>query len=90
MSIYQAVAHNSRWGPQFYKGCICGDPTILKRARQQNFEFVGDQFAYEARKIHYSKSNKKPVYGNATKEEVTDLSDEGIEVTSIPWIKEDN
>ena len=57
---------------------------------KQNFEFVGDQFAYEARKIHYSKSNKKPVYGNATKEEVTDLSDEGIEVTSIPWIKEDN
>ena len=57
---------------------------------KQNFEFVGDQFAYEARKIHYSKSNKKPVYGNATKEEVADLSDEGIEVTSIPWIKEDN
>ena len=37
-----------------------------------------------------NKSNKKPVYGNATKEEVADLNDEGIEVTSIPWIKEDN
>ena len=57
---------------------------------KQNFEFVGDQFAYEARKIHYSKSNKKPVYGNATMEEVADLNDEGIEVTSFPWVKEDN
>ena len=57
---------------------------------KQNFEFVGDQFAYEARKIHYSKSNKKPVYGNATKEEVAELNDEGIEVTSIPWVQEDN
>ena len=57
---------------------------------KQNFEFVGDQFAYEARKSHYSKSNNKPVYGNATKEEVADLNDEGIEVTSIPWVKEDN
>ena len=25
-----------------------------------------------------------------TKEEAADLNDEGIEVTSIPWIKEDN
>ena len=57
---------------------------------EKNFEFVGDQFAYEARKIHYSKPNKKPVYGNATKEEVADLNDEGIEVTSIPWVKEEN
>ena len=57
---------------------------------EKNFEFVGDQFAYEARKIHYSKSDKKPVYGNATKKEVADLNDEGIEVTSIPWVKEDN
>ena len=57
---------------------------------EQNFEFVGDQFAYEARKIHYSKSNKKPVYGNATKAEVADLNDDGIEVNSILWIKEDN
>ena len=77
--------------------CVsCGSSNITKELSslnkfvKQNFEFVGDQFAYEARKIHYSKSNKKPVYGNATKEEVTNLSDEGIEVTSIPWIKEDN
>ena len=57
---------------------------------KKNFEFVGDQFVYEARKIHYSKSNKKSIYGNATKEEVADLNDEGIEVTSIPWAKEEN
>ena len=52
-----------------------------------NFEFVGDNFAYEARSIHYNKKNsKKGIYGKATSKEVKELKNEGIEAELIPWI----
>ena len=52
-----------------------------------NFEFVGDNFAYEARSIHYNKKNsKKGIYGKATSQEVKELKNEGIETELIPWI----
>ncbi len=57
---------------------------------KKNFEYVGENFAYEARSIHYNeKKNKKGIYGSASKEELKELKDEGIEAEVIPWI-EDN
>ena len=54
---------------------------------KDNFEFVGDNFAYEARSIHYNKQKKKKgIYGNASSEEVKELKNEGIETEVFPWI----
>ncbi len=64
--------------------------TEVKRFIEKNCDYVGDQFSYEARRIHYDKTKKKAVYGTASKEEVKELNDEGIEVASIPWIEEEN
>ena len=56
---------------------------------KENFEFVGDNFTYEARSIHYNnKKNKKGIYGNASLKDVKDLKEEGIETEMIPWIYE--
>ena len=56
---------------------------------KNNFEFVGENFAYEARSIHYNnKKNNKGIYGTASKGEMDDLKEEGIEVETIPWIKD--
>ena len=56
---------------------------------KNNFEFVGENFAYEARSIHYnSKKKNKGIYGKATIKQVKELSDEGIETQTIPWIEE--
>ena len=56
---------------------------------KNNFEFVGDNFTYEARSIHYnSKKNKKGIYGIASISEVKELKEEGIETELIPWIDE--
>ena len=56
---------------------------------KNNFEYVGENFAYEARSIHYeSKKNKKGIFGTASKEEIKDLKDEGIETELIPWIED--
>tara|TARA_Y100001970_G_scaffold94803_1_gene119473 strand:+ start:12276 stop:12704 length:429 start_codon:yes stop_codon:yes gene_type:complete len=56
---------------------------------KSNFDYVGKNFSYEARSIHYNnKKHKKGIYGNASKEEIKELRDEGIETTVIPWINE--
>ena len=56
---------------------------------KDNFEFVGDNFAYEARSIHYNKKKeKKGIYGNASSEEVLELKNEGIETKILPWIND--
>ena len=56
---------------------------------KNNFHFVGKNFAYEARSIHYnSKKNNKGIYGEATKEEIKELKEEGIKTEIIPWIED--
>ena len=54
---------------------------------KKNFEYVGDNFAYEARLIHYNKKgNKKGIYGKAKQNDINELKDEGINTEVIPWI----
>ncbi|MDC0396291.1 DUF1178 family protein [Candidatus Pelagibacter sp.] len=55
---------------------------------KKNFDYVGQNFVYEARTIHYkNKKASKGIYGTATKEDLKDLKEEGIETKMIPWIK---
>ena len=55
---------------------------------KKNFDYVGENFAYEARSIHYkNKKASKGIYGSATKEDLKDLKEEGIETEIIPWVK---
>ena len=54
---------------------------------KNNFEYVGENFAYEARSIHYNnKKNKKNIFGKASITDIKELKEEGIETTSIPWV----
>ena len=54
---------------------------------EKNFKYVGDKFTEEARSIHYDdKKNSKGIYGKATSKQTEELLDEGIEVSTIPWI----
>tara|TARA_B110000014_G_C19665997_1_gene349880 strand:- start:42 stop:470 length:429 start_codon:yes stop_codon:yes gene_type:complete len=56
---------------------------------QNNFEYVGENFSYEARSMHYNdKKKSKGIYGKATPKEVKDLKEEGIETEIIPWVNE--
>ena len=55
---------------------------------KDNFQYVGDNFAYEARSIHYnSKKKSKGIYGTASKQDLKELKEEGIEAQMIPWIE---
>ena len=56
---------------------------------KKNFDYVGENFAYEARSLHYkNKKASKGIYGTATKENLKELKEEGIEAEIIPWIKD--
>ena len=56
---------------------------------KKNFDYVGENFAYEARSVHYkNKKVQKGIYGIATKEDLKELKEEGIETELIPWIKD--
>ena len=56
---------------------------------KKNFNYVGENFAYEARTVYYEKKKvPKGIYGIATKEDIKELKEEGIETKMIPWIKD--
>ena len=55
---------------------------------KKNCKYVGEDFVYEARSIHYDKKKTKAIYGKATSEEIDELKEEGIQTITIPWIKE--
>jgi hypothetical protein len=56
---------------------------------KENLKFVGENFAYEARSIHYNpKKKSKGIYGNASKKDLVELKEEGIEVQMIPWLED--
>ena len=60
-----------------------------KKFIKNNFDYVGDNFAYEARSIHYNnKKKQKGIYGKASIKETKELSEEGIEVETVPWIND--
>ena len=67
------------------KKTIMGYQKFIK----ENFRFVGDNFAYEARSIHYnSKKKSKGIYGSVSKEDLKELKEEGIDTQIIPWVDE--
>ena len=58
---------------------------------KKNFDYVGNNFAHEARSIHYSEKKKnKGIYGTASNNEIKELKEEGIDAEIMPWFKDNN
>ena len=51
---------------------------------EDNFDYVGDAFAREARDIHDGKSEERGIYGEATPAEVKSLVEDGVQVAQLP------
>ena len=56
----------------------------LHRHVEENCEYVGDEFAEEARAIHYGEAEERDIYGEATEAEAMDLDMEEIEFYRLP------
>lgn len=65
---------------------------MLRAYRQKvvsEADYVGDKFAEEARKIHFEEAEARGIYGEATRDEVVALADEGIDFMPLPDLPED-
>ncbi|MDC1375573.1 DUF1178 family protein [bacterium] len=62
----------------------------IKNEIKKNSTFVGDDFVNQARSMKQGEIKKKSIYGHGTKEEIEELSDEGIDVINIPWTPDDH
>ncbi|PWC53431.1 DUF1178 family protein [Azospirillum sp. TSO22-1] len=62
----------------------------LRRAVEENCDYVGDRFAEEARRIHYGETDPRGIYGEASAKDVAELKDEGVTIHRIPWLPRTN
>ena len=62
---------------------------MLQRIRaevESRCDYVGGDFADEARRMHRGESERHGIYGETTPDEAEALRGEGIEIASIPWV----
>ena len=52
----------------------------LRKFVEKNFEYVGENFPREVRKVYYDKKRNKNIYGITTPEEAQELKEEGITI----------
>jgi hypothetical protein len=62
----------------------------MRKEVEENCDYVGDQFADEARKIHYGEADERGIYGEASDEETQELDDEGIDVIKLPNVRKNS
>ncbi len=51
---------------------------------RENFDYVGDRFAEEARRIHDGDADERGIYGEASKEDVKELLEDGVPIAPLP------
>jgi len=56
----------------------------MRQHVEDNFDYVGDAFADEARAIHEGRSEDRGIYGEASAKEVRDLMQDGVRVAALP------
>ena len=57
----------------------------IRKIVEKNFDYVGDKFFEEAKKIKYGETKDRPIYGEATIEETKELIEEEINITTLPF-----
>jgi hypothetical protein len=56
----------------------------VRQLVEDNFDYVGDAFATEARAIHEGRSEDRGIYGEASPKEVRALVEDGVNVAPMP------
>jgi len=62
---------------------------MLQRLRtevERNCDYVGADFAEEARRMHRGESERRGIFGETSDSEAEALHEEGISVARIPWV----
>ena len=57
----------------------------LKKIIEKEFDYVGDKFTEEAKKIKYGEVKERSIYGEASIEQTKELIDEDIDILPLPF-----
>ena len=88
-SVFKSKTNNRNDGKSEKYNKIKKELLEYQQFIKKNFDYVGENFAYEARSLHYkNKKASKGIYGTTTKKDLKELKEEGIETEIIPWIKD--
>ncbi len=58
----------------------------LRQKVEENSDYVGKNFASEARKMHLGDAPERAIYGEAKPEEARALVDDGVPIARLPFI----
>ena len=64
---------------------IASNVKKLKKIIEKEFDYVGDKFTEEAKKIKYGEAKERAIYGEASIEQTKELMDEDIDVLPLPF-----
>ncbi len=64
---------------------LMGQLRALRQKVEENCDYVGGNFAEEARKIHYGEQDPRNIYGETSDEQAKELHEEGVTFNRIPW-----
>ncbi len=61
----------------------------LRKAVEKSADYVGKNFAEEARRIHYGEAEARGIYGETTPDDAAALLEEGVDVLPLPMLPEE-
>ena len=67
------------------KKTVASNIAKYKKIIEKNFEYVGDKFTEEAKKIKYGEIKDRPIYGEASLSDTKELIEEDISIVPLPW-----
>ena len=79
------VSKKSNSKPAKNKKTLASNIKKIRKIVERNFDYVGDNFFEEAKKIKYGETKDRPIYGEATIEETKELIEEEINITPLPF-----
>ena len=79
------VSKKSNSKPDKNKKTLASNIKKIRKIVEKNFDYVGDNFFEEAKKIKYGETKDRSIYGEATLEQTKELIDEEIDVLPLPF-----
>ena len=67
------------------KHSVASNISKLKKMVEKNFDYVGEQFTEEAKKMKYGEIKERSIYGEASLEQTKELIDEDIDIMPLPF-----
>jgi hypothetical protein len=56
----------------------------VKQHIRDNYDYVGERFPEEARKMHEGEAEHRPIWGEATPDQAKEMIEEGLPVAPLP------